>query len=82
MIILNPGIDPDQWLSDGLDSDILTYAQTSSDGYFALPDLLPRGYEYGAVAGNKKLGYQSVTGYLDITEDDPDVISLTIELSK
>ena len=82
MIILNPGVDPDQWLSDGLDSDILTFTQSSSDGSYVLPDLLPREYEYGAVAGNKKLGYKSVTGYIDITKDDPDVITLTIELSK
>jgi serine protease Do len=82
MIILNPGVDPDQWLSDGSDSDILTYTQSLSDGSYVLPDLLPRGQRYGAVAGNKKLGYQSVTGYIDVTNDDPDIITLTIELSK
>ena len=82
MIILNPGVDPDQWLSDGSDSDILTYTQSASDGSYVLPDLLPRGNEYGAVAGNKKLGYKSVTGYIEVTADDPDVITLTIELSK
>ena len=82
MIVLNPGIDPDQWLSDGVDSDIFTFAQSSGDGSYVLPDLLPRGYEYGAVAGNKKLGYKSITGYIDVTKDDPDIITLTIELSK
>lgn len=83
VIILQPGIDPDDWLNnDGLDSDILTDTQTDASGAFTLPDLLPRGQEYGAVAGSKKLGYQSSTGYLEIQADDPDVITLTIELKK
>ena len=83
IIVLKSGIDPDDWLdNNGSDSDILTFTQTNANGEWTLPDLLQRGSSYGAIAGNNKLGYQSSTGYIEITKDDPDVIKINIELTK
>jgi hypothetical protein len=47
-----------------------------------LPDLLPRGESYGSVVGNTKLGYQTLTGSIDISEDDPEKIKLKLELTR
>lgn len=83
VIVLNPGIDPDEWLQNsGSESDVYSYAQTDQNGQFKLPDPLERGESYGAVSGSKKLGYPSVTGFIEPKADDPDTISITIRLSK
>lgn len=82
VFVLNPGVDPDEWLDTGADTDVYTYAQTDASGNFVMPNLLQRGVEYGAVAGNNKLGYRTVTGYIDVGDNDPAVISITIQLSK
>ena len=82
VIVLKPGVDPDTWLDNGSDSDIYTYTQTDSQGFFSLPDVLPRGASYGTVVGNSKSDYRSVTGYFDVNDNSPDLMDVTIQLGK
>ncbi len=82
VVILLPGLDPDQWLDNGSDSDVLTWASTDSNGYFKLPVSLDRGIDYPALAGASSKGYLTTTGFLFFEEADPDLITLEIELNK
>ncbi len=80
IIILWPGVDLDEWLADGSDAEIYISVETDSDGYFNL--LLPfdRDVEYAGIAGLE--GYEPSEGYLTFTQDDPEYITLEIELTK
>lgn len=80
IFILQPGIDLDAWLENPTDADIYTYAETDQKGYFFLPQPLLRGVEYPGVAG--LTGYYNTDGFLSFTDEDPDSIYLTLELSK
>ncbi|WP_420630758.1 trypsin-like peptidase domain-containing protein [Candidatus Leptofilum sp.] len=80
IFILQPGTDLDAWLDDPTDAGVYTYAETDQNGYFFLPQPLQRGVEYPGVAG--LTGYYNNDGFLAFTDEDPDSIYLTLELSK
>ena len=81
-IILNPGVDPDQWTQNITEDAIYTGAETDGQGYYQLQHQLSRGQKYGIVVGNKQLGYAPSTGFLDVANDAPNVVNLDVELSK
>jgi hypothetical protein len=82
VVILNPGVNPDTWISNPNTADIFTGKITGKNGYFEIPDRLQRNVEYGAVVGNPKLGYPSVTGKITLPNDAPDPAFMTIQISK
>ncbi len=82
VIVLNPGVDPDNWIDNGTDADIYTYTQTDSKGFFSLPDTLARGDNYATVVGNADSDYRNVIGSIDVTDSTPDLMNITIEMSK
>ena len=82
VVVLNPSVDPTTWMDSGTDADIYTYTQTDSKGFFSLPETLPRGSSYATVVGNSDTDYRSVTGSIDVTASTPDLLNLTIQLSK
>jgi serine protease Do len=80
--ILKPGFDPDEWVNNPQDDQILTYTQTDNNGNYQMPDALERGQKYGIIVGNNKIGYPSTTGTLSIKSDAPDTVQLSLKLSK
>ena len=80
IFILQPGTDLDAWLDNPTDAEVYAFAETDQKGYFFLPQPLQRGVEYPGVAG--LTGYRNNEGYLEFSADDPDIIFLTLELSK
>ncbi len=82
VVILNPGVDPDAWIMDPQESTTLTWVETDAYGNYQIDKQLAREESYGVVVGNNDLGYAPITGYLDITADDPAVLDLPIELSQ
>jgi len=82
VVILNPGVNPDNWLQNPVESDIYTGTITGTNGYFEIPSPLQRGETYGGVVGNAKLGYSPTTGSIQIPNDAPDTLNLTIQISK
>ncbi len=73
IVLLRPGLDPDQWLGEEetSESDIVAYVESGSDGYYQINTLLERGKKYGVIAGSKKLGYPAVTGYISFDANTP-----------
>jgi putative serine protease PepD len=82
VIVLNPGVDPDAWLQTGNEADVYTWAETDASGYFYLPLPFARNVEYPGLAGAFDQGYITSEGGLLFTDSDPDLITLTIELTK
>lgn len=82
VFVLQPGVDPELWLDDGLDSEIFTSTQTDASGNFVLPERLQRNVEYPVLAGSKVLGYRTMIGTLNYKASDPDPVSITIQLTK
>jgi S1-C subfamily serine protease len=80
--VLKPGVDPNAWVNNPQEDQVLTYAVTDADGNYQMPVALTRGQKYGIVVGNNKLGYPSVTAALTIKSDAPDTVNLPIKLSK
>lgn len=81
VVVLKPGVDPYDWTYDPQEADVYSIAQTDAQGYYALPDPLQPGQVYGVVAGNNKIGYPVITGYLEVALTDT-AINLPLELSK
>ncbi|HLF91785.1 MAG TPA: trypsin-like peptidase domain-containing protein [Anaerolineales bacterium] len=79
IVVLMPGVDLDAWLDNGTDADIFAFAEADSDGYFFLPGAFERNVQYPGIAGLE--GYETNEGFLQFTDDDPDFITLDIELS-
>ncbi|NJN44069.1 MAG: hypothetical protein HC806_04615 [Anaerolineae bacterium] len=80
IIILFPGIEMDWWLENGTDADVYTFANADSSGYFQLPLPLFRDIEYAGIAGLE--GYEPSKGFLSFDNTDPDLVTLTIEITK
>ncbi len=80
VFVLNPGVDPDAWVDDPTDADVYDFAETNARGEFALTRLLERGVEYPAMAGKK--GFQLNQGFLLFEADDPDFVTLDLQLSR
>ncbi len=82
IIILNSGTDVDNWLDNGTDDDIFTWAETDSQGYYQFPALFERDVEYPAIAGASSQGYQNTDGYILFDDTDGDTVTINIELSQ
>jgi serine protease Do len=80
VFILKPGVDLDGWLDDPIEASVFAYAETNKSGQFQLDAPLARGQTYPGVVYAS--GYRILDGYLDITADDPNAISLTLELTR
>lgn len=80
VIVLWPGTDMDAWLDNGTDADIYTYAETDVDGYFSLDLPFFLDTEYPGIAGLE--GYEPSKGNLTFTADDPETVTLNIELTR
>ncbi len=80
--VLKPGYDPDAWVNDPQNDQVLTFTQTDQSGNFQMTDTLPRGQKYGLIVGNKNIGYPSTTGTLTIKSDAPDTVNLSLKISK
>jgi hypothetical protein len=80
IFILKPSVDLDGWLNDPIEASVFAYAETDKTGQFQLPTALTRGQTYPAAVYAS--GYRILDGYLDITADDPNAISLTLELTR
>ncbi len=80
VFILNPGVDLDAWRDDPQDADIYTYGETDANGNYSLPDLLERGSVYPGVAAAG--GYRPNDGNLDINNEDPEILTVDLQLSK
>jgi serine protease Do len=79
--VLKPGVDPVGWTQDPIEADLYSFTQTDAQGYYTMPDLLQRGEMYGVVAGNNKIGYPVITGFLEVLATDTS-IDLPLQLSK
>ena len=82
VFVLNPGVDPEEWLDYGEESEVFTSTQTDVNGNFTLPERLLRNQTYPILAGSKALGYRTAIGTLLYKTTDPDTASITIQLSK
>ncbi len=82
MVVLKPGVDPDEWFENGTDDQVFDWAETDNRGYFRLQAAFKRGVEYPAFAGAASAGYLTTNGFLLFDESDPDVVTMEIELSK
>lgn len=82
IFVLNPGVDPEDWLDYGEDADIFTSTQSDASGNFVLPEKLARNQEYPILVGSKTLNYQTLIGALKYGSSDPDVVSITVQLTK
>jgi serine protease Do len=82
LAVLKPGDDPDAWVNDPQNDQVLTFAQTDQQGNYQFPDPLDRGQKYGLIVGNKNIGYPSTTGTVTIKSDAPDTLDLTLKISK
>ena len=80
--VLKPGFDPDAWVNNPVNDQVLSFTQTDQQGNYQLPDPLQRGQKYGLIVGNKKIGYPSTTGALTIKSDAPDTVQLSLKISK
>lgn len=82
VVILTPGVDVDDWLDNGTDDQVLAWAETDSNGYYAFANGFQRGVEYPALSGASSQGYFTKTGSFLFTDADPDQITIDIELNK
>ena len=80
VFVLNPGVDLDAWLDNPTEDDVYDFAETNARGEFELPRPLERGVEYPAMAG--KEGFQVNEGFLLFEADDPDLVTLELQLTR
>ena len=82
VVVLKPGVDPDEWFENGTEEEVHTWAETDASGYFRLNNPLERGVEYPAFSGAADQGYLTADGFLLFGPDDPDVVVYEIELTR
>ena len=83
VVVLNDGVDVEEWLKDGSDSDVLAYGKTDSKGQFELSERIPVGKALPWLIGAK--GYKTIMQQdFTIEEDaeDPYVLNIGLERSK
>lgn len=78
-IVLNPGVDLDQWLNDPQEADVFAAAVTDAKGNFTLATALERLVTYPVVVVSD--GYNVATGTLRYGQTDPgqDTINVSLE---
>ncbi len=82
ILILNPGLTVQDFVDGGQkDEDVFTAAKTDGKGQFELEAPLARSMAYSVIVVAK--GYQPIAqDGLEIADDDPDPLELTITLTK
>ena len=83
VIVLNEGVDPEQWLKDGTDADIIAYAKTDGKGRFELDNPVPATVTLPWIVGAK--GYKTIIDSavtIEESTDDPYIMDITLERSK
>jgi hypothetical protein len=83
VVVLNEGVDIQQWLEDGTDDDVFASGKTDSKGQFALDSQIPTGTAMPWVIGAKgyKLVYQQ-DYEIPTDSEDPFVLNIALERSK
>lgn len=76
-IVLNPGVDPAEWLDNPTESDIYSTAVTNSNGNYSLPDPLERLVDYPIVT--KAEGYFPFAGFWRFGMTDESVLYISLE---
>jgi S1-C subfamily serine protease len=77
-VVLQPGVDVDSW--DGEEDGILTGAETDANGYFELPDRLPRDTSYDIIVWAE--GYRPVVGDDILVSDEPSPFEVEVALQR
>ena len=77
-IVLNPGVDLDEWLNNPTESDIYTAATTDSKGNFVLPDPLERLVDYPVVVAAE--GYYPILDFWRFGQTDPGQVTFNVPL--
>ncbi|MCL5999755.1 MAG: carboxypeptidase regulatory-like domain-containing protein, partial [Chloroflexi bacterium] len=83
VVVLNEGVDAEQWLEDGADEDVFAFAKTNSKGQFELNNRIPTGVAYPWMIGAK--GYRTILEQEFTIEegvDDPYVLNIALERQK
>ncbi len=83
VIVLNEGVDPNAWLKDGKDEDILAFAKADGKGQFALNNPVPMNLALPWIVGAK--GYKVIIDSeftIEESTDDPYIMNITLERSK
>jgi hypothetical protein len=83
VVVLNDGVDVEQWLNDGSDSDVMAYGKTDSKGQFELSERIPVGKPLPWLIGAK--GYKTIMQQdftIEEGAEDPYVLNIGLERSK
>ena len=83
VVVLNDGVDVEQWLKDGSDSDVMSYGKTDSKGQFELNERVPVGKPLPWLIGAK--GYKTIMQQdftIEEGAEDPYVLNIGLERSK
>ncbi len=83
VVVLKEGIDPEAWLNDGTDDDVLAFARTDSKGQFELNAQVPTNVALPWIVGAK--GYRTIveSAYtIEENSDDPYILNITLQKSK
>lgn len=83
IVVLNEGVDIQQWLKDGTEDDVFSSGKTDSKGQFALENQVPTGTAMPWIIGAKgyKLVYQQ-DYEIPADSEDPFVLNIALERSK
>jgi hypothetical protein len=83
VVVLNDGVDVQQWLKDGSDSDVMAYSKTDSKGQFELNERIQVGKALPWLIGAK--GYKTIMQQdftIEEGAEDPYVMNIGLERSK
>jgi hypothetical protein len=83
VVVLNDGVDVEEWLKDGSDSDVMSYGKTDSKGQFELNERVPVGKPLPWLIGAK--GYKTIMQQdftIEEGAEDPYVLNIGLERSK
>lgn len=83
VVVLKEGIDPEAWLKDGTDDDVLAFAKTDSKGQFELNEQVPTNVALPWIVGAK--GYKSIVESeytIEEGSDYPYIMNITLQKSK
>lgn len=76
LIVLNPGVDQDEWLNSPTETDIYSTATTDKEGNYATPEKLERGVEYPIVVSAEGYYPFAFIWRIGMTEDGSLYVSL------
>lgn len=81
IVLLNPGVDTDEWIdADMPDDDVYSKTESDKKGVWRMDDPLERGETYPILAAKK--GYKGISGEVEVSKKADDVIEMDIELEE